>query len=202
MDGRFATLAASAAASHGVISRDDVRRVGISDTTLRLRLVGERRLADRAVERHSSGVNGGRLLLDVLGADGGESRLERRFLAMVRRTGLASPQRQVVHRDGRRFVARVDFLFGPDLVVEVAGHGAHAGRRQRQRDAQRHTELTLAGRRVLTFTYEDVSERPEWVRDRLIQGGVARRWTGRRRIPLQPRQAGAIARPESPGLSR
>jgi len=51
--------------------------------------------------------------------------------------------------------------------VELAGHGTHSIRLQRQRDAQRHTELTLRGLRVLTFTYEDVRDRPAWVIARL-----------------------------------
>ena len=54
-------------------------------------------------------------------------------------------------------------------MVEVAGHGTHATRRQRQVDAQRHTELTLRGLRVLTFTYEDLRDRPSWVVSRLME---------------------------------
>jgi very-short-patch-repair endonuclease len=48
-------------------------------------------------------------------------------------------------------------------VVEVAGHGTHATRRQRQRDAQRQAELAAIGCIVITFTYEDVMHRPEYV---------------------------------------
>jgi very-short-patch-repair endonuclease len=61
----------------------------------------------------------------------------------------------------------VDAYFPCGLVVEVAGHGTHASRGQRQVDAQRRTELTLRGLRVLTFTYEDVRDRPAWVIARL-----------------------------------
>jgi very-short-patch-repair endonuclease len=64
--------------------------------------------------------------------------------------------------DGRS-VARVDFVCPGGLIVEVAGHATHATRRQRQVDAQRTTELTLKGGRVLTFTYDDVHHRPSWV---------------------------------------
>ena len=39
----------------------------------------------------------------------------------------------------------------------------HASRRQIQLDAQRRTELTLRGLRVITFTYNDVRDRPDWV---------------------------------------
>jgi very-short-patch-repair endonuclease len=74
---------------------------------------------------------------------------------------------QRVFRDQHRTIARVDCIFPGNLVVEVAGHGTHASRRQRQIDAQRHTELTLLGMRVLTFTYEDVRDRPAWVASRI-----------------------------------
>jgi len=70
---------------------------------------------------------------------------------------------QKTFRADGRTVARVDAFFPGDLVVEVSGHGTHATRRQRQVDAQRHTELTLRGFRVITFTYEDVRDRPWWV---------------------------------------
>ena len=102
------------------------------------------------------------MLEQILGISGVESKLERDFLRLIRRAGLPEPDAQVVHRDGGRTIARVDFRFD-SLIVEVAGHGTHATRRQRQRDAQRHTELTLAGLTVLTFTYEDVHERPAWI---------------------------------------
>jgi hypothetical protein len=79
--------------------------------------------------------------------------------------GLPRPACQRIHREGSRFVARTDFSFEPAarLIVEVAGHATHATRRQRQRDAQRHSELQLLGFVVLTFTWEDVTERPSWV---------------------------------------
>ena len=52
-------------------------------------------------------------------------------------------------------------------MVELAGHGTHSTRRELQVDAQRHTELTLRGLRVLTFRYEDVRDRSTWVVARL-----------------------------------
>jgi len=137
------------------------------DSALRLRLVAEQRLRTRVVAEHRRGVNGSRQLLDAMVDTGGESRLERWFLAIVRRAGIRRPVLQKTYRDGTRVVARVDALFDNGLVVEVSGHGTHATRRQRQIDAQRHTELTLRGLRVLTFTHEDVRDRPAWVIARL-----------------------------------
>jgi very-short-patch-repair endonuclease len=109
------------------------------------------------------GVPGVRALDVALGDAGGHTRLERQFLSLVRRAGLPRPRTQVSFRAGSRVIARVDALFGSALVVEVAGHGTHATRRQRQRDAQRQAELAVMGYVVLTFTYEDVIQRPEYV---------------------------------------
>jgi hypothetical protein len=139
------------------------------DSAIRLRLVGEQRLRTRVITDHSRGINGSRRLLEALVDTGGESRLERWFLRLVRQAGVARPSLQKTYGDGSRTVARVDAYFPGGLVVEVAGHGTHASRGQRQVDAQRHTELTLRGLRVLTFTYEDVRDRPAWVIARLRQ---------------------------------
>ncbi|MEN9646205.1 MAG: hypothetical protein RL238_2874 [Actinomycetota bacterium] len=133
------------------------------DSAIRRRLVSEQRLRTRVIAEHRPGVNGSRLLLDALVDTGGESRLERWFLQLCRDHRLTRPSTQRVFRDGSRTIARVDCCFPGNLVVEVAGHGTHATRRQRQVDAQRHTELTLLGTRVLTFTYEDVRDRSGWV---------------------------------------
>jgi hypothetical protein len=133
------------------------------DSAIRRRLVSEQRLRTRVIDQHRTGVNGSRTLLDALVDAGGESRLERMFLRLCRVAKLPRPVVQKTYREDGRTIARVDAEFPGDLVVEVAGHGTHATRQQRQRDAQRHTELTLRGKRVLTFTYEDVRDRPGWV---------------------------------------
>ena len=137
------------------------------DSAIRLRLVSEQRLRTKVVRTHHGGINHGRALLDALVDTGGESRLERMFLRLVRQAGLPHPLLQRTFRDGTRVVARVDACFPGGLVVELSGHGTHSTRRQLQVDAQRHTELTLRGMRVLTFRYEDVRDRPEWVVARL-----------------------------------
>ncbi|HEX3088371.1 MAG TPA: hypothetical protein VHQ23_06925 [Ilumatobacteraceae bacterium] len=139
------------------------------DSSIRLRLVSEQRLRTRVIRDHRPHVNGSRLVLDALVDSGGESRLERWFLALVRQAGLDRPVLQKTFRDGTRTIARVDAYFPGGLVVEVSGHGTHASRRQRQIDAQRRTELTLRGLRTVTFTYEDVRDRPAWVIGRLRQ---------------------------------
>lgn len=145
--------------------RDEVENA--IDSAIRLRLAGEQRLRSRVISRHRQSINNGRALLDALVDTGGESRLERWFLALVRRADLPRPQLQKVWRAESRTVARVDAFFDCGLVVELAGHGTHSSRQQRQRDEQRRTELTLRGLRVITFTYGDVRDRPDWVIARL-----------------------------------
>jgi hypothetical protein len=140
------------------------------DSAIRQRLVAEQRLRTRVIKEHSRGVNGSRLLLDALVDTGGESRLERWFLQLVRQAGISRPILQKTYRDGTRTIARVDAFFPGGLVVEVSGHGTHASRRQLQVDAQRRTELTLRGLRVVTFTYDDVRDRPDWVISQLRTG--------------------------------
>ncbi len=99
------------------------------DSAIRLRLVSEQRLRTRVVQQHHQGINHGRVLLDALVDSGGESRLERWFLRVIREAGLPRPTLQRTFRDSGRCVARVDAYFPGDLVVELAGHGTHSSRR-------------------------------------------------------------------------
>jgi len=144
------------------------------DSAIRLRLVSEQRLRARVISRHRRSINNGRALLDALVDTGGESRLERWFLRIVRLVGLPRPQLQKVWRDDQRTVARVDAFFPNSLIVELVGHATHASRQQRQRDEQRRTELTLLGNRVVAFTHEDVRDRPEWVTTKLVEAVIAK----------------------------
>ena len=84
------------------------------DSAIRLRPVAEQRLRTRAIREHCSGVNGSRGLLDALVDAGGESRLERWFLNLVRQAGISRPTLQKSYRDGSRVVARVDAYFAGD----------------------------------------------------------------------------------------
>jgi very-short-patch-repair endonuclease len=133
------------------------------DAAVRLRLVDGQRLRERIATEVSPAVNGSRALRAAVVDAGVESWLERRFVALLRRAGLPTPELQRTYRDGTRVVARVDTFFPPDLVVELAGYRFHASRAQIQRDEQRRTELMLRGLRVITFTADDVVRRPEWV---------------------------------------
>ncbi len=143
------------------------------DSALRLRLVSERRLRRRIVDDLPGNAPNRRALIGAMVDTGGESALERRFLAIVRQAGLPRPLLQRTYRSGTRTMARVDAEFAGGLIIEVAGHGTHSTRLQRQRDAQRHTELTLRGNHVITFTYDDVYGRPQWVLGTLRTARVA-----------------------------
>lgn len=103
--------------------------------------------------------------LDELVLDaGGHSYLERRFLRLVRESGLPRPRCQVVHRRDGKTVARVDFDFVPStVVVEVSGRRGHVSDSDRDKDTRRRNELQRQGRRVLEFTTAHVLDDPEYV---------------------------------------
>ena len=92
--------------------------------------------------------------------------LEQAAIRHIVAAGLPAPRVQVDQRKVGGGIARVD-LFWDDakLVVELAGHGTHSTRRQRQADAERSAWLGLGGWQVVAFTYEDVVERPDYVVD-------------------------------------
>jgi very-short-patch-repair endonuclease len=105
------------------------------------------------------------LLRSARAERGEETWLESAFLRILRDAGLPPPRIQmtvVPGQGGRRY--RLDGCYEEQrLVVEVDGHGTHATRRQRQADAERDMRLVAAGYRVVRFTYEDVTERPDHV---------------------------------------
>jgi hypothetical protein len=152
-------------------SRREVEKM--IDSAIRLRLTTEERLRARFDADPTWNARGRAILRRALVDAGGESTLERRFLQMIRLAGLPRPVLQRVYRADGRTIARVDAEFPGGLVVELAGHATHSSRQQRQSDAQRHTELTLRGKRVLTFTFDDQRDRPHWVIARLHDAGVA-----------------------------
>ena len=136
------------------------------DSALRLGATSEPYLRHRFAQLRRRGLKGTRVLDHVLDGSGGPLTPRTRLPRARPAAGLPQPTCQRIVRDGERFVARTDFAFeGTPLICEVAGHATHASRRQRQHDEQRRTELQLLGFVVVTFTYEDVIERPAWVLD-------------------------------------
>lgn len=133
------------------------------DSGVRRRKVNEQRLRAAVLDRSRPGIAGSRLLTEALVDAGGESRLERWFLRLLRDAGVPRPVMRVVVRSAASFACRLDASFPGGLVVELEGHQTHSSRRQRQHDEARRTELVLMGRRVVVFTYLDVRDRPAWV---------------------------------------
>ncbi len=112
-----------------------------------------------------------RLLLEERGACGyvaPESELERRFLAIIKRFDLPTPEVQVSLGGAQNFIGRVDVYFrDAKLVIELDGAAFHGGLLDRKADAERDACLSAAGFRVARFTWNDVVGHPGYVADRL-----------------------------------
>jgi acyl-coenzyme A thioesterase PaaI-like protein len=111
------------------------------------------------------GVPAVRRLLDRTEGRGlGDSWLEQEGLRLIAQARLPMPRCQVELRKAGGGIARVDLFWEEArLVVELDGHGTHATRRDRQAAAERAARLGLEGWHVVSFTYEDVTERPGYV---------------------------------------
>jgi very-short-patch-repair endonuclease len=122
----------------------------------------------RLGELRGPGRWGARALDELLLDSGGHTMLERRFLELVRLARLPRPRVQVIFaRDGKTF-ARVDFTWDEaGVVVEVSGSKGHSSPRERAKDAQRRNELQDIGLRVYEYTWDQVTQRRDWVIDTL-----------------------------------
>lgn len=146
----------------GSASSGEIERV--IDASISRRLTTLPVLSRRLKELEGSGRVGGPLLRALLLDSGGESYLERRFLALVRRNHLPRPTCQVVHRVDGKHIARVDFQFpGTNVIVEVSGRLGHVSDRDRQRDARRRNALQASRHIVLEFTTADVLDEQAYV---------------------------------------
>jgi very-short-patch-repair endonuclease len=155
-----------------------VRLEAAIDSAVRLGLSAPLVLERRLGELRGPGRWGVRTLDRLLIDSGGESLLERRFLALMRQGGLPRPMTQARQRGDRRHVARVDFLFAPyAVVVEVTGRLGHSTPRERDHDAQRRNELIDLGFRVYEYTWRHVTERRAWVIATMRQRLTAAGWT-------------------------
>jgi very-short-patch-repair endonuclease len=110
---------------------------------------------------------GCRRIDELLAGSGGHTMLERLFLELMREARLPRPDPQVVFRDDSgTTIARVDFLYPAwSIVVEVTGRLGHSTPSERAKDAQRRNELQDIGLRVHEYTWEDVTRRPEYVKE-------------------------------------
>lgn len=146
---------------HGV----SLRRIEAAiDSGVRLRRTSIPTLVRRIAELDQPGRRGLRRLREALLDGGGESDLERRFLRLMRHSGLPRPVAQVRVPRSTAGAMRIDFLFPQaSLMVEVSGRLGHASDRDRQKDARRRNALVDAGLRFKEFTTIDVIEDPDYV---------------------------------------
>ncbi|MGE3590603.1 MAG: DUF559 domain-containing protein [Ilumatobacteraceae bacterium] len=146
----------------------------VIDDAMQRRLTSLPTLQRRVDELCGPGVHGSSMLKALILDSGGDSYLERRFLALMRRAGLPRPLCQVVHRAGGERIARVDFQFrGTNLIVEVSGRLGHISDRDRQRDARRRNQLQETGHVVIEFTTADVLDEQAYVID-TVRSNLAR----------------------------
>ncbi len=137
---------------------------GVVDGACRDRLTTEELLLDRLQRLRRPKRS---RLVAVLAADAPTGRphtwLERELLRVLRRARAPLPRVQtVLTAEGK--VSRVDAYYDDArVVVEVAGHRTHSTRRARQADYERRLRLEAAGHAVAEFSYEDVTERPDYV---------------------------------------
>jgi very-short-patch-repair endonuclease len=138
------------------------------DGALRDRLTSETNLHETISRMRHYGRHEPVAMLELLqGAEvvrGGQSWLERRFLELVAEAQLPRPATQQVLAKRKRHLVRVDCRFtGTPVVVELLGYRWHRSPADLQRDAERGNALTLAGYRVMQFTYTHVTEEPQWM---------------------------------------
>lgn len=143
-------------------------------------------LIKRHAEIRQSGRNGVGVLAELLDsrhatAEMPQSVLERRMLRLLTRAGLAEPtcQLRVPRADGR--TAFLDLAYPQiRLGIELDGQAWHSTKRQRQRDHERQNQVLLSDWKILRFTYEDVTQRPEHVAN-LVRHALV---TGAARYPV------------------
>lgn len=90
--------------------------------------------------------------------------LERRSKTVYAAGAVPEPERNVVLRDDGRFLGLVDCVWrDARLVVELDGLRFHSSPERRRADQARQNRLTIAGWRVLRFTWRDIVEEPDRV---------------------------------------
>lgn len=145
------------------------------DSAIRDRLTSEEALLRRIAKLEGKGH--GRLATDKLLAviegveieRGGQSYLERAFLALLAERGLPRPDTQVVLGRAGDSLVRVDCRFpGTAVVVELLGYRFHRTPAQLSRDAERMNDLLARGYRPYQFSYHHVTEQPDVVISTLL----------------------------------
>jgi hypothetical protein len=100
--------------------------------------------------------------------DGARSEAERRLHKIIADIPGWVAGHEVVDRTGR-LVAVLDVAF-PDvrLAVEIDGLAFHSRPRRFQADRTRQNALTRLKWRILRYTWDDVMDRPEWIKRQIL----------------------------------
>ena len=132
------------------------------------------RAIDATIERHPKRPGSSRLatvLADYVQDEPTRSEMENRFLSLCSEHGLPRPR--VNPQIG---IYTVDFLWPQRrLIVEADSRKHHATRAAFEADRARDAELTVAGYRVVRFTYRQIERDPAAVAatiDRLLRSGA------------------------------
>jgi hypothetical protein len=181
-----------------VLDRRGVRRaVEQSERRHRFDLAAVKAVLAQANGRRNAGVLADAVRIYDPDSALTRSELEDAFSELCKAAGVPPPS---VNDEVEGF--EVDFSWpGHDLVVELDGHDTHGTREAFERDRRRDQVLTVAGRRVIRFTYRQVTEQaedavrvlralhPERVTSSLISGVPAIRSIPNSMIPEGPPMA-------------
>jgi hypothetical protein len=175
VDGWAVTSATRTVLDLAMLRPGKARLEAAIDSAVRHRASAPEVLQRRLADLRGPGRWGCRLVDELTLDSGGESVLERRFLELMRTSGLPRPTTQRwFHVEGRP-IGRADFVYEDHrMVIEVSGRKGHASDGERAKDAQRRNELQDIGWRVYEYTWDDVTRRPTYVartmRERLVNG--------------------------------
>lgn len=110
-----------------------------------------------------------------------DSMFETRLVQVLRRGGLPEPVRQLDLNDEWGFIGRFDCTY-PEAQVAIEADSVrhHHSRVRFENDRERRTRAEAIGWRVPTFTWRQVTRRPQWVA-RSVEGALdAAGWDWRR----------------------
>lgn len=143
------------------------RMGAVLDDALRRRLTSFPELRQELEREARSGRPGIRLFRELLDArDAGEmtdSRAEDIFRELMDRARLRPVHHHVIYKDGE-VLRETDFTFLDEKInIEIDGYDPHSVRAQFDRDREIDAELRLMGWEVLRFTWNHLTQRPDWV---------------------------------------
>ena len=137
--------------------------VAAADAALHAGLVDEPELAARVTSVRGIGARECRGMLSLVDA-GADSSLESLLRVAMAQAAVPAPVTQYVITSDGVFVARVDFAWPQlRLIVEADGFACHSDREAYRRDRERGNQLQRLGWRVLRFSWEAITLRPDEV---------------------------------------